>query len=498
MTQLFNLTNLGSFIINGQEIRSTSIPAPERVESINPFSGELLWVGESATTQTVNEAVAAARKAFPAWARLSVSQREQFLSRFVALVQEHAEPLTRLIATEAGKPLWESKTEANSLVTKLGASVDAYKSRVSESEREVRGLRSRTRYLPHGVMAVLGPFNFPASMANSHIMPALLAGNTVVFKPSELTPVVGLIVSRLWQQAGLPQGVMNCITGAKRTGEYLVSHKDVNGVLLVGSHTAGMSILHTLANSPQKVVALEMGGNSPLVVWDYDDLDAVVHVIIQSAFLSGGQRCSAARRLLVRDTDSTLIPRLTEVLQKLRLGDFNLKPEPYYGPLIRPEAADRVTRRIKELISGGATPILESVQQGPIGTVLTPGLLDVDNCTNDSDEEIFGPVLKIRRYREFADAIRIANDTKFGLAAGIICRQKEQFDEFFHSVQAGIANWNQQLTGATTLAPFGGIKQSGNFRPAGFLSADYCSYAVASFEVETPKLPVPPVPGISF
>ena len=498
MKNLFDVASLGSHIVNGEEIRSAPGCQTDRIESINPFTGDLLWIGGAATSETVDSAIAAARAALPAWAKLDFSERHRFLSRFVELVQEHSESLTHLIATEAGKPLWESKMEANSLVTKLGASVDAYKSRVAESDREVRGLRSRTRFLPHGVMAVLGPFNFPASMANSHVMPALLAGNTVVFKPSELTPVIGLIVSRLWQLAGLPTGVMNCITGARSTGEYLVAHKDVDGVLLVGSHTAGMSIRRMLVDSPQKIVALEMGGNSPLVIWDYDDLDAVVHLVIQSAFMSGGQRCSAARRLLVKEDDMILIPRLIEVLQKLRIGDFNLKPEPYYGPLIRTAAADAAVRRTKELVSGGADLVLEPTQQGPINTVVTPGVIRVDTCSNDRDEEIFGPILKVHQYSTFEEAIAIANDTKFGLAAGIVCRSKERFDEFFHTVKAGIINWNQQLTGATTLAPFGGVKHSGNFRPAGFLSADYCSYAIASFEVEKPKLPDPPAAGISF
>ena len=396
MKNIFDLANLGSYIINGQEIKPAVIGTIDRVESINPFSGEVLWTGKAADAEIVNAAVAAARAAFSGWAKLEFSERHKLLSRFVELVQEHSEALTRLIATEAGKPLWESKTEVNSLVTKLGASVNAYKSRVSESDREVRGLRSRTRFRPHGVMAVLGPFNFPASMANGHIMPALLAGNTIVFKPSEQTPTIGLIISRLWQQAGLPPGVMNCITGAKNTGEYLVAHTDIDGVLLVGSYGAGMSIRRALVDSPQKIVALEMGGNSPLVVWDYDNLDAVVNIIIQSAFLSGGQRCSAARRLLVRDSDTVLIPRLAEVLRNLRIGDFNLRPEPYYGPLIRPAAANEVIRRTKELLSGGAELILEPTQQGPIRTVVTPGLIGVDNCSNDRDEEIFGPILKIR------------------------------------------------------------------------------------------------------
>jgi succinylglutamic semialdehyde dehydrogenase len=253
-----------------------------------------------------------------------------------------------------------------------------------------------------------------------------------------------------------------------------------------------------LTESPQKIVAVEMGGNSPLVIWDYDDTDVVVHIIIQSAFMSAGQRCSAARRLLIREDDTRIVRRLTDVLKKLKIGDFASSPEPYYGPLIRPSAANAVMERTTELVNTGAREILRPIQQGPIGTLISPGLIDVSSCSNDRDEEIFGPVLKLQFYKDFTDAIHLANNTKFGLAAGIVCRDRERFEEFFRSAKAGIINWNQQLTGATTLAPFGGIKQSGNFRPAGFLSADYCSYAIASFEVATPKLPVPPVPGITL
>jgi succinylglutamic semialdehyde dehydrogenase len=498
MTSHFNFSDLGAYIINGSEASPSVNNTRASIESLNPFSGQLLWRGEESARHTIDDAVDAARTAFKKWSSMSPAERQAILARFGSLVRERAELLTHIIAIEAGKPLWESRIEVNSLVTKVDASIDAYKSRASDSAREVRGLCSKTSFVPHGVMAVLGPFNFPASMANGHIMPALLAGNTVVFKPSELTPVVGLVVSRLWQEAGLPPGVLNCVTGGKDTAEYLVAHKDVAGVLFVGSHAAGMSILRALADSPEKIVAVEMGGNSPLVIWDYENLDAAIHVIIQSSFISAGQRCSAARRLFVRKEDRQLIPRLKAVLSSLRIGDFNQTPEPYYGPVIRTTAADKILCRVGELISAGADPILLPQRNGPIGTVITPGLLGVDDCSDDRDEEIFGPILKVYRYSSIDEAITLANNTQFGLAAGIVCRERSVFDKFFHEVKAGIINWNQQLTGATTLAPFGGVKHSGNFRPAGFLSVDYCSYAVASFEVEKPKLPDVPTPGITF
>ena len=498
MTDLFETTGLRSFIIGGCESSGGGTDSSIPIESLNPYTGDILWRGENATPEIIDNAVADARAAFQNWARKPFEDRRKIIDEFVSIIRSEAEKLSQLIATEGGKPLWEAKAEVNSLVAKFDASVEAYRQRAAEVSKEVRGMRSRTRFLPHGVMAVLGPFNFPMSMANSHIMPALLAGNTVVFKPSNLTPLCGLIMSLLWQKAGLPPGVLNCVSGGRAAGEYLVNHESINGVLLVGSHSAGLSILNSLSDSPDKIVAVEMGGNSPLVIWDYDDLDTAVYIIIQSTYLSAGQRCTAARRLLVKNTDDALIQRLREVLDGLHIGDPTATPQPFYGPVIRPSAAKAVITRVQELISGGARTISNPIQQGPFETVISPGLLDMQNCTTDRDEEIFGPILKVYRYKDFDDAVRLANDTKFGLAAGIVCRERGLYEEFFNRITAGIINWNQQLTGATTFAPFGGIKHSGNFRPAGFLSVDYCSYPTASFEVEKPQKPTNPSPGIQL
>jgi acyl-CoA reductase-like NAD-dependent aldehyde dehydrogenase len=319
-------------VIDGREEKGV---AGDAAISLDPYDGVVRWSAADASATQIDDAIGAARSAFSTWSALTIDERAAIIEQFTKLVQSDAAQLADLIASEAGKPLWESKVEVNSLVTKFAASMEAYRQRNTEFGREVRGLQSRTRFRPHGVLAVLGPFNFPVSMANGHIMPALLAGNTVVYKPSELTPLAGIAVARLWQKAGL-------------------------------------------------------------------------------------------------------------------------------------------------------------------GTLVTPGLIDVSRCTTDRDEEIFGPILKVYRYSDFEQAIELANDTQYGLASGIVCRDRDLFDRFFRSARAGIVNWNQQLTGATTFAPFGGIKHSGNFRPAGFLSADYCSYAVASFEVAPNTLALPTIPGIRF
>jgi len=468
------------------------------VDSIDPFDGTVRWTGASARSREINAAVAAARGALAGWARTPVAERILVVERFAELVRERSEDLASLVAAECGKPLWDAKTEVNSLTTKVAASLEAHSKRAADSSREVRGMISRTRFFPHGVMAVLGPFNFPMSMANSHIMPALLAGNTVVFKPSELTPLSGLVMTDLWVEAGLPAGAINCISGARTTGQELVSHPGIDGVLFIGSHPGGLAILGALAQNPEKIVALEMGGNNPLVVWDYDDVDVAAHIALQSTMISAGQRCSAARRLIIRRDDEQLVQRLQELLAKLRVGHFRDRPEPFYGPLIRPTAAAAVMARVDELVAAGARPLPMAKLSGPNQTLVSPCVLDMDNCSDDRDEEIFGPVLKLYRANSLGEAIDLANRTKFGLAAGLVAKNRAAFDEFASLVRAGIVNWNQQLTGATTFAPFGGIKQSGNYRPAGFLSADYCSYAVASFEVERPTLPETLSPGIEL
>lgn len=493
MTQV---NNFPSHIIDGLEISAGNHSAS--VESVDPYTGERFWTSPCADATIVDRAVAAAKVAQPKWRSLPVTERAKLIERFTEIVKARTNELANTISRENGKPLWDARTEVNSLVTKLAASSEAYEKRASEWTREVRGLTSRTRFIPHGVMAVLGPFNFPMSMANSHIMPALYAGNTVVFKPSELTPICGILIAQIWQEAGLPPGVLNCISGGRDTGELLIQNSDLDGVLFIGSHAGGIGILRSLVEHPEKIVALEMGGNSPLVVWDYDDVDVAVHIALQSSIITAGQRCSAARRLIVRRTDSKFIERLIDVFERVRIGHYLSVPEPFYGPLIRPVACERMISRWSNLANAGAMELLAPKVSGPIGTLVSPALIDVSACSNDADEEIFGPFVKVIRVDNLDEAIAISNRTKFGLAAGIITRERGVFDRYFNNVSAGIINWNQQLTGATTLAPFGGAKQSGNFRSAGYMSVDYCSYPIASFEIEKPIIPASLSPGITL
>ncbi len=485
-------------IIAGRQLPPSGAPD---VRSIDPYSGVTNWESGSATMDLICHSIQTAEAAFVGWAATPLEDRMACAERFTEQVKNASGWLAELISREGGKPSWEAKTEVNSLITKYTASIEAFKLRCAESSRDVRGLQSRTRFKPHGVVVVLGPYNFPVSMANGHIMPALIAGNSVVFKPSELTPLAGVAMTQLWHAAGLPPGVLNCLTGDRSVGEALVGHDRIKGVFFVGSHRGGLAILKALADRPDKVVALEMGGNNPLVIHDFDSLklNEVVGLAIQSAFVSSGQRCSGARRLLVAEPIYELFSRrLVEVSSALRIGNYSDNPEPFYGPMIRESSARRVSARFDELAAAAGKVLLAPKLNGPQNTLLSPGIINIESCKSDQDEEIFGPVLKIQRFSTLDEAINLANATKFGLSAGIVTKDRSIFNQFYDRSNSGIINWNQQLTGATTFAPFGGIKQSGNFRPAGFLSADYCSHAVASFEVAPDALSTPSVPGITF
>jgi succinylglutamic semialdehyde dehydrogenase len=207
--------------------------------------------------------------------------------------------MAAVISRATGKPVWDAATEAAAMVGKAELSVKAYNERTPTKEAAAGAFTARISHHPHGVMAVLGPFNFPGHLPNGHIMPALIAGNTVIFKPSEQTPEVAEFTLRLWEEAGIPAGVINLLQGARAPAEQLVAHDGVDGVLFTGGVPAGRAIHRALGGKLEKIVALELGGNNPLVVWDAADLESTAKLIVKSAYITSGQRCTCARRLIV-------------------------------------------------------------------------------------------------------------------------------------------------------------------------------------------------------
>ncbi len=471
----------------------------ETFAKIDPVAGERLWAGAAATEAQVDAAIAAARRAFPAWARTLFDERQALVERFREVLERHREALATAIAQETGKPLWEARTEVGAMIGKVAISVRAYQERTGERSRDLGDATAVLRHRPHGVMAVYGPYNFPGHLPNGHIVPALLAGNCVVFKPSEQTPLTADITLQCWQEAGLPDGVINLVQGAAATGQALSANPGIDGLLFTGSARVGGILHRQFADQLDKILALELGGNNPLVVKDVPDQEAAVLTILQSAFLSGGQRCTCARRLIVPEgqVGDHLLDALSDAISRLRVAGQFSEPAPFYAGLVSVAAADGLLKAQNDLEALGGTVLARMARVEPGTSLLSPALIDVSGLAVP-DEEHFGPLLKVHRYRDWDEALRLANDTRYGLSAGLIGGERGDWDDFLLRIRAGIVNWNRQTTGASGDAPFGGVGESGNHRPSAYYAADYCAYPVASMESEALVLPETLPPGVTL
>lgn len=465
--------------------------------STDPLETKCVWEGRASDAAAVDAAVAAAREAAAAWSALGPTARRQHLEDFVALVGDREDELALAISEEIGKPRWDAATEVAAVKAKLAATIRAYEQRVLPKSKSAGAAESVTFFRPIGPVAVLGPFNFPIHMPNGHIMPALLAGDTVIFKPSNLAPWVGELYASIWNDA-LPRGVLNLVQGGAETGSLLTTHEDVAGVFFNGSRETGVGISRSVADHPEKLLVLEMGGNNSLVIWDYDDVRGAVHLAVQSSYITAGQRCTAARHLIVREDDEDLLVELAKVVRDIRVGLPFEEPEPFMGPVVSKASAERVLRQQDDLVASGGVPLVKMEPTDTGLPVLRPGLIDVTSIGMLKDEEIFGPLLQVHRVADFAEAVRLVNSTRYGLASGIVCRERAQFEAFCARTHTGIVNWNQQLTGASGMAPFGGLGESGNHRPSGFMAVDYCSDAVGSLQSSSVTLPETLSPGLTL
>ena len=462
--------------------------------SINPATGETVWSGSAADPPAVDAAVRGARAALAAWSGKSFDERAAVAKAFAVQLAANRDALAEAISREVGKPHWEALTEVQSMAGKIDLSIEAHQRRCVEFKNSL-GI---TRFRPHGVVAVLGPFNFPGHLPNGHIVPALLAGNTVVFKPSEFAPAVAELTAELWRAAGLPAGVLQLVLGGRETGMALAAHAGIDGLFFTGSARAGLALNEQFARTPERILALEMGGNNPLVVDQAGEVNAAVALTVQSAYLSAGQRCTCARRLIVPGgaAGDRFLAALAAAVRALRVGASTDRPEPFMGPVVSAAAADRLLEAQQTLIQRGAVALVAMRRLKPGTGLISPALLDVTQIPDRDDEEFFGPLLQVIRVPDFDAALREANNTRYGLAAGLISDDAARYERFRTEVRAGLINWNQQLTGASSGAPFGGVGRSGNHRPSAYLAADYCSYPVASIEVPALQLPAQLPPGL--
>ncbi|MET0361390.1 MAG: succinylglutamate-semialdehyde dehydrogenase [Sphingobium sp.] len=457
--------------------------------SIEPATGAILWQGEESDVAFETARVAAT---WPQWAARPFSYRIEAMRRFANLVRGSEVELVDLISRETGKPVWDARGEVAAILDTVEQSIGAYSVRTGQKRLDgAMGARQALRHKPHGVMAVITPHCMPALIPVAQMVPGLIAGNGILFKPSEKVAATGLFITTLMHRAGVPQDVLSCIIGGPSAGQALVADDRVAGIVFTGSAHVGLGINRALASRPDRIAALHMGGNNPMILWDMTDVRTAVALIVQSTFLSSGQVCTAGRRLILRDTMAdAVIEALRETVNRLVIDAPHADPSPYMGPIIDMEMADGLTESFLYLMSNGGRPITHMRRPKDDLPFVTPGIIDVTAMDKRIDIELFGPILQIVRVPDFESAIAEANATRFGLSAALFGGTEEQYDRFWAASRAGLINWNRPTTTMLPGLPAGGIGLSGNQRAGGAYTADHCAYPVASAETAQPRASV--------
>lgn len=472
----------------------------ERIlQSTDPVANLLLWEGMHANKEAVRHAQQSAEKAWYNWSTLEYRERKTYLENFAIEVEKKKSLLAEVISKETGKPFWESQTEVAAVIGKVKLSIQAYEERNAEMSYPNADATAALRYKSLGVVTVLGAFNFPAHLSNGHIVPALLAGNTVLYKPSEFAPAVAEVIMDCWHNSGIPAGVINCLQGDAAVGQYLLE-ADIKAVYFTGSHDTGKHIHRHFSERPEVMLALEMGGNNPLVIDSIDDISAGVYNTILSTMITAGQRCTAARRLLIANNAAgdAFLKAYIKACQQLRVGAYNQTPEPFMGSVISAQHAKHHLLAQQALLDDGGEALLPMRLLQENTALLSPGIVDMSHATHLQDKEIFAPLVQVFRYDHFDEAIAMANQTRYGLVAGLFSNNETNYQKFYQHIRAGLINWNRPTTGAASNLPFGGIGYSGNYRPSAYFAADYCSYPVASMENKLLTKPAQLLPGIDL
>lgn len=459
-------------------------PADGHLVSVNPAKPEEIIDELDVSLTAVDEAVDAATSAWHSWRLLSFDQRATFLLELKDRITKNAAALAQAITRDSGKALWEAHTEVAALRGKIDITLADGRADIAE-HKLADG--SFVRHRPHGPMAVIGPFNFPLSLSHGHIVPGLLAGNTIVLKPSEQTPYVAEKYAELFDH--FPKGVFNLVQGAGDIGEKVATHPGIHGVLFTGSYKVGRALTLACIDQAHKILVLEMGGKNATVVSEECDWKLALYETCFSAFVTTGQRCTASSRLILvgsADFAERFSNEVVRVASALSIGD-PLAPTTFMGPLVSARARDGFVAATTELAS--ACEVLLAAR-APEGFFVSPQIVRAGVSVSGAGsgavgarflrEEIFGPQLSIFHARDRDEAISIANDTDYGLAMSVFCRERAEFERYLELSRVGILNWNKGTVGATGKLPFGGIGKSGNFRPAGLYSGRSCTYPVAT------------------
>ncbi|ONN72659.1 betaine-aldehyde dehydrogenase [Pseudomonas oryzihabitans] len=458
-------------------------------ETLNPATGEVLATVQSASRADVDKAVAAAAAGQKVWAAMTAMQRSRILRKAVDILRERNDELALLETLDTGKAL--SETQAVDIVT--GADVlEYYAGLVPALEGEQIPLRETsfvyTRREPLGVVAGIGAWNYPIQIALWKSAPALAAGNAMIFKPSEVTPLTALKLAEIYTEAGLPAGVFNVVNGVgPEVGVALTEHPGIEKISFTGGVATGKKVMASAAGSTLKEVTMELGGKSPLIVCDDADLERAADIAVMANFFSSGQVCTNGTRVFVPQAlKADFEAKVVERVKRIKLGD-PLAAETNFGPLVSTPHMEKVLGYIAQGQAEGARLLTggERVTQGELakGNFVAPTVFT--DCRDDmaiAREEIFGPVMSILAYADEDEVVRRANDTEYGLAAGVVTRDLARAHRMIHRLEAGIC-WINTWGESPAEMPVGGYKHSGVGRENGLTTLGHYT-RIKSVQVE--------------
>ena len=454
--------------------------AHEEIEVVNPATEAVVDSVPAASPEDVELAVATAKRAFPEWSRTDVEKRAGILAKAADLIHEHAKELAATLTSEQGKPVAEAMGE----VTHLAHGVRYY----AEAATKVRGAYQDLPSTlgpaygmvirrPMGVCAAITPYNFPLTLLGTKVAPALATGNTVVAKPAATTPLATLEVARLFSEAGVPDGVLNVVTGRGSViGDALVSHPDVRRVAFTGSTEVGRRVAR-LAAPDLKRLSLELGGSDPVIVCADANVDAAVKAVIIGRYWNAGQACLGCKRVFVHDSVyDAFVSQLVERVGRYEPGDGTVKaekPKLRMGPIHSRAGRDELLEQIESATaSGGRLLIGGGTGSADKGWFLEPAVI-AEPAANSRvmTEEVFGPVLPVLRFSDFDDAIARANDTRYGLGSSIWTHDARLIHRAAQEIDSGMT-WVNQIHYGYDELPFGGVKASGFGKEHGLESLD--------------------------
>jgi succinylglutamic semialdehyde dehydrogenase len=438
----------------------------------------------------IDSVISSASKGFETWKKLSFEERIGYLKKYQEIVRLKKEEIAMALALEVGKPLWEARTEAAALDSKVSVTItDSYDRIRQKTIHEIMPkVDGHVIYKPLGPSFIIGPFNFPCHLANGQILSALLAGNSIIFKPSEKTIFSAQLMIECFHEAGFPEGVINFINGTGYTASMISSDKRVKGVFFTGSKAVGLKILENTYLDLNKLVALELGGKNSTILHHDTHIDHALPELLKAAFLTTGQRCTSTSMILVhRKIEQEFINKFKTLTERIRVAHPTSTPDPFMGPLIDEQAEKLYFQFCQFGKDEGAEEIIapKKLDVGHEGYYVSASIhySQKPNLSGKFiQEENFGPNCFFVPYDDIEEAIRMANCTQYGLAASVFTRNSEIFNLCLRDIDAGLINLNRSTVGASPRLPFGGLKNSGNHRPAAVSMIDHCVGTIASLE----------------